>query len=140
MNFANNNQPITTFPLANLPSFKSLGHQPSSPETVPPSPKQEQPDLMEAITTILDTSTWFEEKLEKRMEQLRQELKDDIEEMISHAVDDAVDDAIRILDINDHIDMREAVSQAVHEEINDRLQDDINELLSNADVSVSISV
>ncbi len=135
MNFANSNQPITTFPLANLPSFR-LGHQPSSPETVPPSPQQEQPDLMEAITTILDPSTWFEEKLEKRLQEIVDLL--DIDERISHAVDDAIDNAIRELDLTDHIDMREAVRQAVHEELNDTLSDEINNLLENASVSISV--
>jgi hypothetical protein len=131
MNFANTNQPITTFPLSSL----SLGHQ--QPE---PTPQQEfqQLDLIEAITTILDTSTWFEEKLNKRLEEITQELKDDLEELVQHAVDDAVDTAIRELDLNDHIDMRDAVKQAVHEELNDTLTEEVNNLLENASVSISV--
>lgn len=132
MNFANTNQPITTFPLTAL---KSLGHQ--QPE---PTPQQEsqQPDLIEAITTILDSSTWFEEKLNKRLEAITQELKDDLEELVQHAVDDAIDNAIRGLDLNDHMDVREAVKQAVHEELNDNLSDEINNLLENASVTISV--
>lgn len=136
MNFATNNQPITTFPLSSL----SLGHQP--PSTAPTPQKEEtmqqQPDLIEAITTILDTSTWFEEKLNKRMEEITNELKDDIEEIVERAVDDAIDNAIRSLDLNDHIDVQEAVKQAVHEELNDTLSDEINNLLENASVTISI--
>ena len=130
MNFANTNQPITTFPLANLPSFR-LGHQ--QPE---PQQQQQQPDLIEAITTILDSSTWFEEKLEKRLKEIVDLL--DIDERISHAVDDAIDNAIRGLDLNDHMDVREAVKQAVQEELNDNLSDEINNLLENASVTISV--
>lgn len=126
MNFANANQPITTFPLSSL----SLGHQPPSPE-----PSQ-QPDLMEAITTILDNSTWFEEKLEKRLKEMVDLLC--IDELIAREVEDAIDNAIRELDLTDHIDMREAVKQAVHEELNDTLSDEINNLLDNASVSISV--
>ena len=100
--------------------------------------QQQQPDLMEAITTILDNSTWFEEKLEKRLQEMVDLL--DIDERISNAVDDAIDSAIRELDLSDYIDIREAVKQAVHEELNDTLSDEVNELLGNADISVSISV
>jgi hypothetical protein len=130
MNFANTNQPITTFPLSSL----SLGHQQPEPT---PKPSQ-QLDLIEAITTILDTSTWFEEKLNKRLEEITQELKDDLEELVQHAVDDAVDTAIRELDLNDHIDMRDAVKQAVHEELNDTLTEEVNNLLENASFSISV--
>lgn len=128
MNFNTPNQPITTFPLTALTSLKRLGHQQPEP--------QQQPDLIEAITTILDTSTWFEEKLEKRLKEIVDLL--DIDERISHAVDDAIDSAIRELDINDHIDLREAVKQAVHEELNDSLSDEINNLLENASVTISV--
>jgi 2-oxo-4-hydroxy-4-carboxy--5-ureidoimidazoline (OHCU) decarboxylase len=133
MNFNTPNQPITTFPLTALTSLKSLGHQ--HPAPTQPEPQQ-QPDLIEAITTILDTSTWFEEKLEKRLKEIVDLL--DIDERISHAVDDAIDSAIRELDINDHIDLREAVKQAVHEELNDSLSDEINNLLENASVTISV--
>lgn len=133
MNFANTNQPITTFPLSSL----SLGHQP--PSTAPtPEPSQQQPDLIEAITTILDNSTWFEEKLSKRMEEITNELKDDIEELVERAVEDAIDNAIRGLDLNDHMDVREAVKQAVQEELNDNLSDEINNLLESASVTISV--
>ena len=141
MNFATNNQPITTFPLSNLSlqrlqHLDSLGHQP--PSTAPTPEPSPQIDLMEAITTILDNSTWFEEKLEKRMEEITNELKDDIEELVERAVDDAIDNAIRGLDLSDHIDVREVVKQAVHEELNDTLSDEINNLLENASVTISV--
>jgi 2-oxo-4-hydroxy-4-carboxy--5-ureidoimidazoline (OHCU) decarboxylase len=134
MNFANTNQPITTFPLTAL---KSLGHQQPAP-TPQKEEAMQQPDLMEAITTILDSSTWFEEKLNKRLEEITQELKDDLEELVQHAVDDAVDTAIRELDINDHIDLRDAVKQAVCEELNDTLTEEVNNLLENASFSISV--
>jgi hypothetical protein len=130
MNFANTNQPITTFPLTNLPSFR-LGHQ--QPE---PQQQQQQPDLIEAITTILDSSTWFEEKLEKRLKEIVDLLC--IDELIGREVEDAIDNAIRGLDLNDHIDMRDAVKQAVQEELNDNLSDEINNLLENASVTISV--
>ena len=130
MNFATNNQPITTFPLSNL----SLGHQP--PSTAPTPEPSPQIDLMEAITTILDTSTWFEEKLEKRLKEIVDLMG--IEEIIERAVDDAIDNAIRGLDLNDHMDVREVVKQVVHEELNDVLSDEINNLLENASVSISV--
>ena len=133
MNFATNNQPITTFPLSNL----SLGHQRQSTAPTPePSQHQQQPDLMEAITTILDTSTWFEEKLEKRLKEMVDLLC--IDELIAREVEDAIDNAIRELDLSDHIDVREVVKQAVHEELNDTLSDEINNLLENASVSISV--
>ena len=136
MNFANTNQPITTFPLTAL---KRLGHQQPQPEPTPQKEEaMQQPDLIEAITTILDNSTWFEEKLNKRLEEITQELKDDLEELVQHAVDDAVDSAIRELDINDHIDLRDAVKQAVCEELNDTLTEEVNNLLENASFSISV--
>ena len=135
MNFNTPNQPITTFPLTSL---KSLGHQPPSTAPTPQNEAQQQFDLHEALNTILENSTWFEDKLNKRMEEITQELKGDIEELVQHAVDDAVDDAIRGLDLNDHIDMRDAVKQAVHEELNDSLSDEINNLLENASVTISV--
>jgi hypothetical protein len=49
-----------------------------------------------------------------------------------------VDNAIRELDINDHIDMRDAVRQAVHEELNDTLTEEVNNLLENASFSISV--
>lgn len=132
MNFATNNQPITTFPLSNL--SLSLGHQP--PSTAPTPEPSPQIDLMEAITTILDNSTWFEEKLEKRLKEMVDLLC--IEELVERAVDDAIDNAIRGLDLSDHIDVREVVKQAVHEELNDTLSDEINNLLENASVTISV--
>jgi hypothetical protein len=91
---------------------------------------------MEAITTILDNSTWFEEKLEKRLKEMVDLLC--IDELIAREVEDAIDNAIRELDLSDHIDVREVVKQAVCEELNDTLSDEINELLNNASVSISV--